>query len=127
MPVLTEEVPIPTDKVSIPTDEVLIPTDEVPILTDKVPIGEELSNQSQDKQQDSQEVRQSGRQSHPILHYNNQFIVDMRRDDFSMAFLSQKEEADLELSLKLRKKGVITTPGAPFEASQQQEIDGLIA
>ena len=44
-----------------------------------------------------------------------------------MIFLSRKEEADLELSLKLRKKGVITNPGALFEVSQQQKIDGLIA
>jgi hypothetical protein len=88
---------------------------------------EELSNQSRDKQQDSQEVRRSGRQSHPILCYNDQFLVDMSRDDLSIAFLSWKEGADLELLLKLCKKGVIITPEALFEASQQQEIDGLIA
>jgi len=33
----------------------------------------------------------------------------------------------MELSLKLRKDGVITTPGGPFEKSQQQEIDRLVA
>src|SRR6266568_7134582 len=32
----------------------------------------------------------------------------------------------MELSLKLRKDGVITTPGGPFKKSQQQEINGLI-
>ena len=38
---------------------------------------------------------------------------------FSMTFLTRKEESDLELSLKLRKQGLITTPGQPFEASQK--------
>ena len=68
--------------------EMPVLTEEVPIPIDKAPIDEELSNQSQDEQQDSQEVCWSGCQSHLILHYNNQFIVDMSRDDFSMAFLS---------------------------------------
>jgi hypothetical protein len=44
-----------------------------------------------------------------------------------MTFMTRKEQADMELSLKLRKDGVITTPGGPFEKSQQQEIDGLVA
>jgi hypothetical protein len=51
----------------------------------------------------------------------------MSRDDFSIAFLFWKEEADLKLLLKLYKKGVITAPRALFETLQQQEIDGLIA
>jgi hypothetical protein len=33
----------------------------------------------------------------------------------------------MELAIKLRKDGVITTPGSPFEGAQRQEIDGLIA
>lgn len=44
-----------------------------------------------------------------------------------MAFLTNKEKADMELSVQLRQKGVITTLGEPFEASQKQEIDGLMA
>jgi hypothetical protein len=32
----------------------------------------------------------------------------------------------MELSIKLQKDSAITTPGKPFERSQQQEIDGLI-
>jgi hypothetical protein len=104
----------------------LVLTEKVLILMDEVP-DEELSNQSWDEQQDSQEVCWSGCQSHPILCYDNQFVVDISRDDLSVAFLSWKEEADLELLLKLCKKGVIITSGALFEASQQQEIDGLIA
>ena len=34
---------------------------------------------------------------------------------------------DTELSQKLRAQGAITTPGAPFEDSRKQEIDGLVA
>jgi len=43
-----------------------------------------------------------------------------------MAFITNKEEANKELSLKLCKEGLITTPSALFEASQKQEINGLI-
>jgi len=48
-------------------------------------------------------------------------------NDFSDAFITKKEEADLQLSLQLRKQGIITTPGQPFKASQKQEIEALIA
>jgi hypothetical protein len=44
-----------------------------------------------------------------------------------MAFMTSKEQADMELALKLRKEGIITAPGAPFEASTKQEVDGLMA
>ncbi|KAK1916420.1 hypothetical protein P3342_004239 [Pyrenophora teres f. teres] len=37
-----------------------------------------------------------------------------------------KEEADHELAIKLRNDGVITTPGTPFEASDDQEISDLV-
>jgi hypothetical protein len=43
-----------------------------------------------------------------------------------IVFLSTKKESDLKLSLKLRKDNLIKTPGALFEASQKQEIKGLI-
>jgi hypothetical protein len=43
------------------------------------------------------------------------------------AFLSAKEKIDWELSLKLRKDGVITDPGLPFEVSDQKEVDALLA
>jgi hypothetical protein len=42
-------------------------------------------------------------------------------------FTTRKEQADMELAIKLRRNGLITTPGKPFERSQQQEIDSLIA
>jgi hypothetical protein len=50
----------------------------------------------------------------------------MEEDNVSMTFLTRKEQADMELSVKLRKDGVITTPEGLFERSQRQEIDGLI-
>lgn len=42
-------------------------------------------------------------------------------------FLSQKEKDDLALSIKLRKDGIITTPGQPFEDSDAKEIEDLLA
>ncbi|KAI0991867.1 hypothetical protein K3495_g16320, partial [Podosphaera aphanis] len=42
-------------------------------------------------------------------------------------YLSAREQADILLAHELRAKRVITTPGAPFEASIRAEIDGLIA
>ncbi|KAF7122850.1 hypothetical protein CNMCM5793_000960 [Aspergillus hiratsukae] len=47
--------------------------------------------------------------------------------EVSMALMTNKEQADMELSIKLRNEGVITTPGLPFEQSQNKEIKGLIA
>jgi hypothetical protein len=49
------------------------------------------------------------------------------RKNASPAFITNKEQADKELSIKLRQEGVITTPGLPFEQSQTKEIEGLIA
>ncbi|KAI0994535.1 hypothetical protein K3495_g13645 [Podosphaera aphanis] len=43
------------------------------------------------------------------------------------SFTTNKEIADRDLAVNLRLRGVITTPGAPFEAAQKQEIDSLIA
>ena len=42
-----------------------------------------------------------------------------------MTFMTSKEQADIALTLKLRKEGKITTPRALFEASTKQEVDGL--
>jgi hypothetical protein len=41
-------------------------------------------------------------------------------------FLSTKEQADLSLSLQLRKEGKIVTPGAPFEESDTKELENLL-
>ena len=43
-----------------------------------------------------------------------------------MAFITSKKEVNKELSLKLRKEGLITTSSIPFKVFQKQEIDGLI-
>src|SRR6266700_6632510 len=43
-----------------------------------------------------------------------------------MAFITAKEKANFKLTKQLQKEGHITTPGAPFQASNKQEIDGLI-
>jgi hypothetical protein len=40
-------------------------------------------------------------------------------------YLYSKEVNDRDLSLRLRKEGVIVTPGWPFEASQLKELEGL--
>ncbi|GKZ33548.1 hypothetical protein AbraIFM66950_003453, partial [Aspergillus brasiliensis] len=44
-----------------------------------------------------------------------------------MALMTNKEQADMGLSIKLRKEGVITTRKLPFEQSRNEEIEGLIA
>ncbi len=41
--------------------------------------------------------------------------------------MSHREPADYELVLKLRYERVITTPGDPFEQSDQTEIESLLA
>ena len=42
-----------------------------------------------------------------------------------MAFITNKEQNNIVLTLKLQKKGKITTPKALFEALTKQEINGL--
>jgi hypothetical protein len=34
-----------------------------------------------------------------------------------MAFIISKEQADMELSMKLQQEGIIITPGKPFKES----------
>ena len=41
--------------------------------------------------------------------------------------MTQKEKDDYDLALKLRRDGIITTPGEPFEMSDDQEITSLIS
>jgi hypothetical protein len=42
-------------------------------------------------------------------------------------FLTRKEHEDAQLAEKFRREGKITTPGKPFELSDQTEINALIA
>ena len=44
-----------------------------------------------------------------------------------MAFMTAKEKADFKLAKQLWKEGHIITLGAPFQASDKQEINSFIA
>jgi len=59
--------------------------------------------------------------------YDHFVTAFVNQDDIDEVFLTNKEMLDRELSKKLREQGLITTPGQPFEESQRQEIDGLMA
>jgi hypothetical protein len=49
---------------------------------------------------------------------NNQFIsVVQEGQEICIVFMTNKEQADIELSVKLREEGTITTPGLLFEQS----------
>lgn len=41
-------------------------------------------------------------------------------------YITVKEQADLVISHNLRKEGIITTPGEPFETSEKTEFQSLI-
>lgn len=45
----------------------------------------------------------------------------------STSFLTAKEASDAELALELRKKGIITSHGQPFEQSTRRVIDSLVS
>jgi recombinational DNA repair protein (RecF pathway) len=51
----------------------------------------------------------------------------MKEDNVLIAFITRKEQADIELSIKLQKDGVIMTLRGLFKRSQQQKINDLIA
>jgi hypothetical protein len=58
---------------------------------------------------------------------DDQFISAVQEgQEICMAFITNKEQADMELLIKLREEGTTTTPGLPFEQSQTKEIEGLI-
>jgi hypothetical protein len=63
---------------------------------------------------------------HLTAIHNDQFIAAIKEDNVSIAFITRKKQADIELAIKLQKDSVITTPEDPFKRSQQQEINGLI-
>jgi hypothetical protein len=39
--------------------------------------------------------------------YNNQFITAIKEDNVLIVFITYKEQADIELAIKLQKNGVI--------------------
>jgi alpha-glucuronidase len=73
-------------------------------------------------------TRQSARQHATNLQdINNQFIsVIQKGQEICIAFITNKEQADIKLSIKLREEGTIMTPRLPFKQSQTNEIEGLI-
>jgi hypothetical protein len=55
------------------------------------------------------------RNSRNLVDFEEQFVAAIEGGvELSMAFITAKEKADLELAKQLRKEGRITTPGAPF-------------
>jgi Reverse transcriptase (RNA-dependent DNA polymerase) len=66
----------------------------------------------------------------PDEHILSSFFTDLTSDmevTEIEAFLTEKENRDREMSLELRAKGIITTPGGPFIFSRRVEMDGLMA
>jgi len=56
------------------------------------------------------------------------FLQEVYLADFATrTFLTEKEERDRELSIRLRANRVITTPGPPFHQSRRTEIEMLLA
>lgn len=55
------------------------------------------------------------------------FIEDECDADVYDIWVTEKESRDRQLSLELRAKGIIRTPGGPFIFSRRKEIDGLMA
>lgn len=49
------------------------------------------------------------------------------KSNMLMVYPSAKEKSDMELAIKLRKEGKITTPGKPFHQADNLEIKGLLA
>ncbi|TQN64414.1 hypothetical protein CSHISOI_11408, partial [Colletotrichum shisoi] len=51
---------------------------------------------------------------------------DRDPDRTPSTFMTTKEATDYDLAVKLRKTGIITEPGDPFEESTRKEVDNLI-
>jgi hypothetical protein len=64
-------------------------------------------------------THQSARQHATNLQdINNQFISAVQKgQEICIAFITNKKQANIELLIKLRKEGTITTPGLLFEQS----------
>jgi hypothetical protein len=64
---------------------------------------------------ENNKLRRSER--HLITEHNDQFITAIEEDNVLMVFMTRKEQADIELAIKLRKDGVIITLGDSFKRS----------
>jgi hypothetical protein len=56
-------------------------------------------------------------EQHLITEYNDQFITAIKKDNVLIAFITHKEQADIELAIKLQKNSVITTSKNLFKRS----------
>jgi hypothetical protein len=111
-----------------------------PFYIEELPeVDKEQQNEPQQNNQPETDIERKIRATRPMVIIPNRsvrqleaqsehFLTSVREDQqITMAFITKKEESDLELAKDLRQKGVITIPGQPFQESQQREIDGLIA
>lgn len=74
-------------------------------------------------------LRRSGRlRKPPLANYSDasQFSQEIDNASAATVFITRKEQDDGLLAVTLREKGVISTPGKPFEQSTTQEINSLI-
>lgn len=74
----------------------------------------------------SLQLRRSQRDGRFTGQYQTEDHLNISPEIQSHLYLSQNEEA-IQLSLDLRSKGLIKTPGPPFFASTKKEIDSLLA
>ncbi|VCU40782.1 Bgt-50623 [Blumeria graminis f. sp. tritici] len=68
-----------------------------------------------------QDSESSNNNSLDVQFFNDNHVHSLH----SMTFVSNKEQADHELSLSLRREGSITAPGKPFEESDTIELESL--
>ena len=64
---------------------------------------------------ENNELRRSER--HLITKYNNQFTTVIKEDNVLITFITCKKQADIELSVKLQKNGVIIILRGLFKRS----------
>ena len=55
------------------------------------------------------------------------FIDNSASPETVKTFLTEKETRDKQISIELRAKGIIITPGKLFAISRRKEINGLLA
>lgn len=111
------------------------PEQEPPEEDDEAERVNDAGPEPRHQQQEQQEPRRGARDRVPPFRHahhvteaqewidvDEQFIYGILDE----VYLSKKEQSDMELAVRLRAEGIITTPGAPFEASDNEEFDGLL-
>ncbi|KAI0994732.1 hypothetical protein K3495_g13450 [Podosphaera aphanis] len=73
-------------------------------------------------------LRSTPTKSTKLKEENYFYVNDSEIEDTTSfeVYLSTKEKADLEHSIKLRDEGIINTPRKPFELSDREEFESLI-